>query len=553
MRAAFLAPVPLGRYLSSARIGQRYAALPLSGKILLRPGRKAAHMSIADAPDTSRVAVGQSASSRNFSWTERWFPILFEEDFDASVPYAFTIWERNLVMYRDEAGKYVVMNDVCTHRAAPLSEGRITTSKTGKTVLECPYHGWAFDCTGSCVCIPQLKEEQKIPSAANMKRVYDTCVQNGTIYVWLGEPGEGKGVEIPDTGREFDRSTFRKVINYDKYVRTVAYDALTLSENLIDPEHVKWAHHGVQPGFDRTIPSQDVDFRLKDMDEHSGTFTWAYTSKPSSDRRPAPDFDLTLRGGLDITYQVTFPNIGVAHTWFFAVPISRDQTKLIMKATAFLYKPTWLFRLIELRRVWLQHWRQHLILDSDMYLLHAQQRFLEKTAAESGTQSWKRNYVLAAGTLDAAVISFRRWLDDHIASIPYSTVGGSVGRPDASSKEYMIERYESHTKHCKACGDAMKNMQRLRVVATGLAAACAVFFVSSIAAVRARVAAVTMVGASQTTGAILRPVSFPTRYKALVAASGGLSVLACIVVVLLSTWIQRFVRTERAYAITRGD
>lgn len=181
-----------------------------------------------------RTAATEEACTHKFSRTERWFPVLYKFNLYANVPYAFTIRERNLVMFRDEVGKNVVMNDMCTRRAAPISKGRLT-SKVEKTVLERPYHGWAFDGTGSCVRTTQLKEWQGIPAAVNMNNVYSTHVHYRTAYVWMGEPGRGDASQVSHTGRGMDLSQFEQVPHYGEYSGKLSYDVATLSENLVDP------------------------------------------------------------------------------------------------------------------------------------------------------------------------------------------------------------------------------------------------------------------------------------------------------------------------------
>jgi len=42
-----------------------------------------------------------------------------------------------LVAFKDKAGDWVVLEDVCPHRLAPLSDGRLTEERE----LMCSYHG----------------------------------------------------------------------------------------------------------------------------------------------------------------------------------------------------------------------------------------------------------------------------------------------------------------------------------------------------------------------------------------------------------------------------
>jgi pheophorbide a oxygenase len=69
--------------------------------------------------------------------------------------------------------RWVVFEDRCPHRLAPLSEGRIIqpaaaaataaaaggggSSGSSGGGLMCSYHGWTFNPSGTCTAIPQLQ------------------------------------------------------------------------------------------------------------------------------------------------------------------------------------------------------------------------------------------------------------------------------------------------------------------------------------------------------------------------------------------------------------
>ena len=58
----------------------------------------------------------------------------------------------DLVVYRTEAGNVVALHDVCPHRLAPLSMGKLKGD-----AIECGYHGMTFGSDGICVRIPGQK------------------------------------------------------------------------------------------------------------------------------------------------------------------------------------------------------------------------------------------------------------------------------------------------------------------------------------------------------------------------------------------------------------
>ena len=61
-------------------------------------------------------------------------------------PFATRLWGEPLVIYRDSNRELVAMTDVCPHRSAPLSMGRVEDDE-----LVCMYHGWRFGEKGDCV------------------------------------------------------------------------------------------------------------------------------------------------------------------------------------------------------------------------------------------------------------------------------------------------------------------------------------------------------------------------------------------------------------------
>lgn len=46
-------------------------------------------------------------------------------------------------------GNPACIRDECAHRACPLSIGKIVNGH-----VSCPYHGWEYDGSGSCVKMP---------------------------------------------------------------------------------------------------------------------------------------------------------------------------------------------------------------------------------------------------------------------------------------------------------------------------------------------------------------------------------------------------------------
>lgn len=103
-------------------------------------------------------------------------------------PIGRLILGEKLVLYRDPSGVAVAFRDRCLHRNAMLSEG---TLRNG--CLECPYHGWTYDRSGSVIEIPSARAGAELPKKQLL--AFPTREQDGLVWVYMGEASESERVE----------------------------------------------------------------------------------------------------------------------------------------------------------------------------------------------------------------------------------------------------------------------------------------------------------------------------------------------------------------------
>jgi len=187
-----------------------------------------------------------------FNFFQHWYPISPIEDIDPNTPTSIVILGLKLVVWKPRfSNQYCVSLDQCPHRLAPLSEGRVD-EKTGH--LMCSYHGWQFDAQGVCTHIPQADDPNMISknSGNYCLKVLPSKEANGLLWVWPDVDSSAIAASTPlllspqvDPSRGFVWSSI---------VRDLEYDWQTLLENILDPSHVQFAHHGVQGNRDRAKP-----------------------------------------------------------------------------------------------------------------------------------------------------------------------------------------------------------------------------------------------------------------------------------------------------------
>lgn len=144
-----------------------------------------------------------------------------------------TILGERIVFGRDEKGEPFALKDNCPHRGVPLSQGWFD----GKTIT-CCYHGWQFDCAGTCQKIPALADEKM---DVNKIKVFQyPCKEiSGTIWVYIPK----NKLHIQDA----ENNLPDLLLHPDK--KFLHVETVTLPTNidhavigLIDPAHVTFVH-----------------------------------------------------------------------------------------------------------------------------------------------------------------------------------------------------------------------------------------------------------------------------------------------------------------------
>jgi phthalate 4,5-dioxygenase len=89
----------------------------------------------------------------------------------------------NLVLFRDEAGRYGLIERACPHRGTDLAYGRLENGG-----LRCAFHGWLFDITGRCLETPAEPDGSSL--CANIRqKAYPVVEKSGILFAYLGPGG----------------------------------------------------------------------------------------------------------------------------------------------------------------------------------------------------------------------------------------------------------------------------------------------------------------------------------------------------------------------------
>lgn len=186
-----------------------------------------------------------------------WF-VIARSDAVQSKPARIELFGRRWAVARGADGAVLAIEDRCPHRHAPLSQGTLTAEG-----LRCPYHGWTFARSGSCVRIPGWPAGDPSPDI----RIPALAIAERDGLVWAAAQ--------PVT----DATLPRAIVTLDparrRFVWQTVWGAPILEalENFLDALHTHLIHPGLVRRDSQRVPATATLTRTDDgftVDYHGG-------------------------------------------------------------------------------------------------------------------------------------------------------------------------------------------------------------------------------------------------------------------------------------------
>ncbi len=166
-----------------------------------------------------------------------WQPLLLTEELLPERPVKEArILGEDLVVFRDEAGRYGALERRCAHRSGDLSFGRLENGG-----LRCPYHGWLYDFGGRCLEQPANPPDSRFH--AKIRQTAYPCIErNGIVYGYMGD---GPPPAFP--AFDWHLAPASHTFAYKGYQRA---NWLQCNEGEIDPSHLSYLHRYLSDRLD---------------------------------------------------------------------------------------------------------------------------------------------------------------------------------------------------------------------------------------------------------------------------------------------------------------
>jgi phthalate 4,5-dioxygenase oxygenase subunit len=221
------------------------------------------------------------------------------------------LFGEDLVMFRDEQGRYGLVGRHCPHRGTDLAYGRLEDGG-----LRCPFHGWLFDVAGKCLETPAEPPESNL--CANIRqKAYPVVEKSGILFAYLGA---GEPPAFPDFDCFLAPSTHTFA-----FKGLIECNWLQSLEVGVDPVHTSFLHRF----FEDDDPTQSYGkvFRdvTRDSDMPMSRIMREFT-RPQIEVEPTEyGFRLvTLRRISDTSTHVRVTNLMFPNA--FVIPMSREMT-----------------------------------------------------------------------------------------------------------------------------------------------------------------------------------------------------------------------------------
>lgn len=196
-----------------------------------------------------------------------WYAVEFSRSVKDK-PIPVTLMGQQYVLYRNQRGQVVALNNQCAHRGAALHRGWLEDD-----CLRCPYHGWKFNAEGQCVDIPADLPDVPISKRARVE-TYPIQEQDGMVWLFVGDRPSHEAAPIPELLPELVDPQWRAV--YGEYTWNAHYTRVI--ESNLDVSHAAFVHPPFFGNRDRAV----VDEYDVNTNDYSAT---AIVKAPAPKRR----------------------------------------------------------------------------------------------------------------------------------------------------------------------------------------------------------------------------------------------------------------------------
>ncbi len=346
--------------------------------------------------------------------TGAWFPVISVSEISDKKPFPINICYDEYVVWKS-GDSWSIVKDVCPHKLAPLSQGRINENNN----IECPYHGQEFNGNGKCVKIPQL-ESGKEPPQSNCVKAIKTHLFNDVLWGFFECKENQKDSVLPE-----EYYPILKTLKDPFFIRDLPYSVDMALDNFMDPAHVPFAHHGLQ-GYREQAAPYPMSLEKSDNDSIEVSFQNGRDGVKRSVGFNRPSYFCAKANNKELIS-------------LFAVPVKAGKCRVFIVPKTGVPK-------------FIIHRFLNKFLNTDLWIQNAEYQLRTK----------KYKYKLSTSS-DISTSLFRKWYktsgleDSEFFQLPDSL-------PEPLPPDKQFDPINDHNRYCKTCSKYHKWGKRLKII-----------------------------------------------------------------------------------------
>lgn len=218
-----------------------------------------------------------------------WYGVISSKEIKKGKPYFAKRMNKNLVFWRDSNGEVACIDDMCCHRRASLSKGRIIGGD-----IACPFHSFIYNRDGKVVSIPANGKTAEVEEKFYVES-YIVKEEHGFIWFWYGDKNKvTSNIPFPENLKDKKFSYICiKDSWHNHYSRCI--------ENQLDVVHIPFVHYNTIGRGNKTV----VNGPLVELKDNVMKF---YTNNVKDEGQKAIPFNELKKENLKYFLYFYYPN-----------------------------------------------------------------------------------------------------------------------------------------------------------------------------------------------------------------------------------------------------
>jgi 3-ketosteroid 9alpha-monooxygenase subunit A len=213
-----------------------------------------------------------------YAFPRGWFAVASSREIGRK-PANVHFFGKNMVVYRGESGRVVMLDAWCPHMGTKLGSGEHSATTTDASFMEgdairCPFHAWRFGPDGICNHIPY--HDGPIPPGA---RVASWLVEEryGIVFAWHDPEGLAPDFDLP----RFEQWDDPSWVRWDglEFLCDLNHP-IEIFDNMSDVAHLGHLHGGHAVAYENAYEGHVMHQRQRSAvaDDGSGLFAATYST-----------------------------------------------------------------------------------------------------------------------------------------------------------------------------------------------------------------------------------------------------------------------------------